>query len=80
MQRNSFAPGNRLHIFCTYYKLIITTRLFFKVILKIFSLRKQQMIGKANKSVFRDLLSYHPYHNWLLQALMMDEHIRTARI
>lgn len=38
------------------------------------------MIGKANKSVFKGLLSYHPYHNWLLQALMMDEHIRTARI
>lgn len=34
------------------------------------------MIGKANKSEFKGLLSYHPYHNWILQALMMDEHIR----
>lgn len=34
------------------------------------------MIGKANKSEFKGLLSYHPYHNWLLQALLMDEHIR----
>lgn len=34
------------------------------------------MIGKANKSEFKGLLSYHPYHNWLLQALLMDERIR----
>ena len=77
---NTRHQGNVCIVFHTYYELIITTRFFFKVILKIFSLRKQQMIGKANKSVFKGLLSYHPYHNWLLQALMMDEHIRTARI
>lgn len=85
-QCNSFAcvliQGTRemSAYFCTYYELIITTRLFFKDILKIFSLTKQSMIGKANKSVFKGLLSYYPYCNWLLQALMMDEHIRTARI
>lgn len=84
---NSFAcmliQGTREMSACffrTYYELINTTRLFFKAILKIFSLRKQSIIGKANKSVFKGLLSYYPYCNWLLQALMMDEHIRTARI
>lgn len=77
---NTRHQGNVCIFFCTYYELIITTRLFFKVILKIFSLRKQSVIGKANKSVFKDLLSCYPYCNWLLQALMMDEHIRTACI
>lgn len=38
---NTRHQGNVCIFFHTYYKLIITTRLFFKVILKIFSLRKQ---------------------------------------
>lgn len=77
---NTRHQGNVCMFFRTYYELINTTRLFFKAILKIFSLRKLSIIGKANKSVFKGLLSYYPYCNWLLQALMMDEHIRTARI